>query len=702
MTRKRPILSRALLPLTTILLITLPVFLSAQMLTFTSKSSAAAENFRLGVQTFQRGLINESILSLEKALTNSPEDPLILYWLSRAYERSGFETTALTNLQQIEKGGNKLPFISARIESLQARASGEILDPLATRFIDTGSITNRAAGERIFFRPSWVQPNADGSFWLCSFGSDEIIRLDINGILRERYRGPAGGLDRPFCLLTDAAGRFLVSEYGADRVTVLAPSGKFIKSFGAHGRGDGQLIGPQYLCFDDSGYIYVSEYGNRRISKFDADGNFVLSFGSTQDGFEGLSAPTGILYMDGKLFVADSFKKTIFCFDQDGNYLSAFTDDKISRPEGLCRYDDSHIVFTDSGRVYSLDLEDETVSLLYESINKKNKLLCAMPDANGNLIVPDFNNSLVSLVSPPSLVYAGLSVDILRVNADRFPIVDMEARIRDKRGMGLTGLARRNFYLTEQTTSSQKRIEGEQTVDYLVKTILPNQTIEVISDTGLDSTMDSVALFDGSSDLRDDLNSAPEILGQTLKSIAAAGNLSAVYSGTKPTASQDTSAQAILNAYRGQKPQAQWRFDLGLRLAASKLIVAGARRSVFFFTHGQVRNDDFATYSLSELASYLKNNAISLIVITTNEAKTDPSLSFLARQSGGDVYSLFRAEGIGAVIAKRKSEATGIYYLRFQSQGDSDFGTRYLPFALEVYLMKKSGRDEFGFFAPLH
>ena len=50
----------------------------------------AREEFRIGVQAYNRFAFNEAILSFERALFYRPGEPLILEWLGRAYYRSGF------------------------------------------------------------------------------------------------------------------------------------------------------------------------------------------------------------------------------------------------------------------------------------------------------------------------------------------------------------------------------------------------------------------------------------------------------------------------------------------------------------------------------------------------------------------------------------------------------------------------------------
>ena len=54
----------------------------------------AREEFRLGVQAYNRFSYNEAILSFERALSFRPGEALILDWLGKAYYHSGIENSA--------------------------------------------------------------------------------------------------------------------------------------------------------------------------------------------------------------------------------------------------------------------------------------------------------------------------------------------------------------------------------------------------------------------------------------------------------------------------------------------------------------------------------------------------------------------------------------------------------------------------------
>lgn len=65
------------------------------------------------------------------------------------------------------------------------------------------------------------------------------------------------------------------SEPGPDsksRISIFAPDGTFIKTFGEWGLEDGQFRSPHSLAFDSQGRLFVADRGNNRIQIFTQDG----------------------------------------------------------------------------------------------------------------------------------------------------------------------------------------------------------------------------------------------------------------------------------------------------------------------------------------------------------------------------------------------------------------------------------------------
>ena len=69
-----------------------------------------------------------------------------------------------------------------------------------------------------------------------------------------------------------------VSDCGNNRVPVLTMDGRFVRSIGKEGSGQGDLSHPRGVCV--TGFVYVADNDNERVSVFTKDGQFVTSFGN--------------------------------------------------------------------------------------------------------------------------------------------------------------------------------------------------------------------------------------------------------------------------------------------------------------------------------------------------------------------------------------------------------------------------------------
>ena len=97
----------------------------------------------------------------------------------------------------------------------------------------------------------------------------------------------------------------------------------------------------------------------------------------------------------------------------------------------------------------------------------------------------------------------------------------------------------------------------------------------------------------------------------------------------------------------------------------------------------------------------MNNNSIAFSVIQLDQGALDDELSYVVDSTTGDVYYVFRPQGLGDVVKDMIEQPQGIYQLSYVSAMSTNFGTNYLPLEAEVYLLNRSGRDETGYFAPL-
>jgi DNA-binding beta-propeller fold protein YncE len=154
-----------------------------------------------------------------------------------------------------------------------------------------------------------VSVDAQDNIWTVDRGSDMVIKFDPAGrvlftlsrkpesvTIEPRApaaeagrgggrggggRGPVAGdnFNRPTGVAWDAAGNIFVSDgYNNARIAKMDKTGKFVKSFGVKGTGDGQLDMPNSIAVDAKGNVYVADLGNKRIQVFDNDGNYKTQY----------------------------------------------------------------------------------------------------------------------------------------------------------------------------------------------------------------------------------------------------------------------------------------------------------------------------------------------------------------------------------------------------------------------------------------
>ncbi|MCL2800707.1 MAG: NHL repeat-containing protein [Treponema sp.] len=649
---------------------------------------SAADEFRIGVMAFNRYSYNESILSFERALSFRPGEALILDWLGRAYYYSGFEETAIRQwrsaLDIYRRNTGVGMLLNARIETV---ANRRFLMPVANdgvRYVQSGRYPGRYNDIVLYRQPTSVLPNNDGSIWIVAYGSNEIIRVDVNGIIRERKRGPLNGFDRPFDMVRGLDGRMYLSEFRGSRVSILSSNGDFISYLGSRGLGAGQFIGPHYLTIDEDGYLFVVDYGNRRISKFDPDGDFILSFGLRNAVFPGMLSPTGIAANNGKIYVADNVANTIYMFDPNGNYLGPLAAEGLTGPESLRFLSDGTLLVADLNRILQIDVDSAIVRELGAAGGERTRITAADMDRNGNVVAANFNAGEVAVMTRFDDLASGFFVQIRNVNSQRFPQVRVELTVEDRLRRPIVGLDNNNFLLTENNNPAADQIYLAPGFSY----------------SGGDISL-LIERSDITANMRDALTAASRDINRAMNEMNNSKIVSVISAAGQPL--RERHAVSLENAVRGTAANytQRWRFDLGLRLAATDLLTAAPKRSVVYVGSGSLGNLAFEQYSLSEMASYLANNGIVFNAIILGGLEISEGIEYLCRETGGRAMHLYRPRGIGELIKGVAENPSGVYTFTYNSRLPSDFGRAFLPIEAEVYLMERSGRDNTFYFPPL-
>lgn len=650
----------------------------------TAEEGFAVQEFRRGVQSYYRGTFNDAVMQFEKALGYMPNDSLILEWLGKSYYHSGMEGTAVKSWSKAVQNGYGGLLLKNKIEIVQDRRTGAFRSDFNARYTEAGAFSGSYGEGMVFSGPVSVLPENDGTVWVLAYGSNELVKLNINGTVVSRVTGPMNGFDRPMDLIRLEDGTMLVTESAGNRLCVLDKKGKFIKYIGKKGRAVGNLVGPQYAAQDSRQNIYVSDYGNRRIAVFDRDGKGLFCFGAARDDFAGLKGPTGIAVAGENVYVADNIFGGIYEFDLAGNFQRILVPEKtFQHPESIRVWND-YLVVCDSNRVFSVDSGSGSVFENISAGNAPARLTCAVPDVNGNVVVSDVISNEVYVMSKMQELVGGLFVQIEKVNASKFPEVFVDVRVENRYRSAVVGLGENNFYITEQ-----KR---------------PVNKLKYLGSSSYSQFSDITLLIDRSrrsSEFGEQINAAVREIAASMKNrgtlkIVSASKIPALEYSGKPSGALKFDVAALKNPVSDEIP-----LDLALRLAANDLVNAEHKRAVVIISAGKVSLNAFEKYSLSETAAFLNNNHISVASVLLTQNACDEELDYIVSNTPGKEYYIFRPEGLSGIVGDLVDIPSGLYTFSYTSVLSTNFGEKYLPVEVEAYLLNRSGRDECGYFAPL-
>jgi hypothetical protein len=653
----------------------------------------ADENFQWGVRGYHNGYFNQAIFYFEKALGFKPLHVPERLWLGKALYKSGFEEAALNEWNSLlERGkGTTLLENSVRIITMRRGFGPEIAKPeplVISSIIDASKEMYRQ-----FKRPTGIRSRKDGSLYIVAFGTNEIIRVNANGTILDVFKGGLEGFDHPFDIIESEEGFLYISEYEGNRISKCNTKGERIQTIGKKGIGAGELLGPQFMAIDSKGYLYVTDFGNKRVNKYNQDGEFILSFGGRKNGKRTFDGPTGIAIVHTTIFVSDVRKKTIFAFDESGNLLKTYDNTFLWGPEGMYSDGSDSLYIADTApfaektRVVTFNIPGEKWSVYAELGKEARRLLHLTIDPNGDLFVTDYNQNKIISLSPLSSLSSGFFVQIERIDAQKFPEIMIDVSVQDRYGKPVIGLSRNNFIITESSTPVHET--------FMYKPVRESENFEIVLliEKSLQSAQLKKEIKAGIKDLFSGLG----------KTIGNTKGIMIVSAGKDPVFEADVNASRLekVDVVNMGKFSDAWRFDTGLRLAATKLLPFRTKRAIIFISSGNLPSHTFSDHSILELTHYMKNNYIKMYTIHIGNGKIHDDIAFLCKETGGDVYSFHAPEGISHIIDRVKNQTDPRYILSYQTTTDPRFGKKFISSEVEVNMRKRTGRDESGYFGPI-
>ena len=197
------------------------------------------------------------------------------------YTRTGHPTVSLGSSRAFAHGGSRL-----------------------FEFDRNGKYTREFAKDAYCFMfAEQIRIDPQDNIWVVDQMTNMVMKFDPQGHVAmllgrkaENVNVPAGGgrggrggatgagqptdlFDRPTDVAWDSAGNIFVADgMGNARVAKFDKAGKFVKSWGKRGNGQGEFANVRSIAVDAQGNVYAADGGNQRVQVFDNDGNFKTAF----------------------------------------------------------------------------------------------------------------------------------------------------------------------------------------------------------------------------------------------------------------------------------------------------------------------------------------------------------------------------------------------------------------------------------------
>lgn len=198
--------------------------------------------------------------------------------------------------------------------------AGSPLAPIM-KFDSTGAMV-KSFGAGLIQVPHGMHVDREGNIWVTDapFGrggnrdttrGHQVFKFSPDGALLLTLGTPGGARDsayfyQPNAIVTAPNGDIYVAEGHSDaptanaRVLKFDKTGKYLRSWGRRGHGDGEMLQPHALAMDSRGRLFIGDRSNNRVIIVDQDFRHLASWYH-------FSRPSG-LFIDANdmLYVADS------------------------------------------------------------------------------------------------------------------------------------------------------------------------------------------------------------------------------------------------------------------------------------------------------------------------------------------------------------------------------------------------------------
>jgi sugar lactone lactonase YvrE len=149
-----------------------------------------------------------------------------------------------------------------------------------------------------------------------------VLIYDANGTLLRQWKMLDVQFGKPEGIVWLKDDCIVVCDTHYRRLVWFDQQGNVLKTLGQHGKGHGEFVYPVGICKDAAENLYVCEYGgNDRVQVFTRDGKWLREFGSPGTGAAQFQRPSGLVWHEGKIFVADAINNRVLVFTDAGKFI---------------------------------------------------------------------------------------------------------------------------------------------------------------------------------------------------------------------------------------------------------------------------------------------------------------------------------------------------------------------------------------------
>jgi len=230
-----------------------------------------------------------------------------------------------------------------------------------------------------------------------------------------RFGQPAGGLQSgPTGIAIAPDGTIFVADTWNHRIAAFTSDGTPLRQWGTYFNGQenpaalpqhiSAFYGPRGIAIGPDGLLYITDTGNSRIQVFDQTGKFVRTFGTFGTGDGQMDNPVGIAARpDGTIAIADTNNARVLLFTADGQYQSALPVPDWATVKGLEAYptflpNGNLLIPSPTGnRLIEMTTQGQTVRSITGKVGdlRKPVAVAVTPDGATAYVVNDDNNTIV-------------------------------------------------------------------------------------------------------------------------------------------------------------------------------------------------------------------------------------------------------------------------------------------------------------------